>query len=119
MVGQSKFGHGANARVNDSKDDVGPETLTNDAGPVSPFWVGVGKVGIAAFVDQRPLRIGQKGVGQFLRMFRFETRRVRPDRSQCAMKAPDRRRVYSKMNIGRTGLLTDCEIFINVTQQLS
>ena len=63
MLGQPEFVHGANARVNDSKDDIGPETLPDDAGPVSPFCVGVGKVGISAFVDQRPLRIGQKGLG--------------------------------------------------------
>ena len=63
MPGQAEFVHGANARVNDPKDNVGAETLTDDAGPVSPFCVGVSKVGIAALVNQRPLRIRQKGVG--------------------------------------------------------
>jgi hypothetical protein len=35
------------------------------------------------------------------------------------MKAPNRRRVYSKVNVGSTGLLANCEIFINVMQQPS
>lgn len=35
------------------------------------------------------------------------------------MKAPNWRRVYSKVDVGSTSLLTNCEIFINVTQQLS
>ena len=50
-------------RVDDAKDDVDAETLPDDAGPVSSRFVGVGKVGIAALVNQRPLSIAQKGVG--------------------------------------------------------
>ena len=35
------------------------------------------------------------------------------------MKAPDRRCIYSKVDVGGTSLLTNCEIFINVMQQPS
>ena len=63
MLGQTKFIHRANARIDNAKDDIGAETLTDDAGPISSVAVGVSKIGVTALKHQCALVFGKKGVG--------------------------------------------------------
>src|SRR5437762_8528931 len=85
VLGQTELVHGANACIDDSENNISAKTLADDTGAISSFFVGIGKVGIAAFIHQRALRIGQKRVGQLLCLFLLEPRGVRPDWPQRAM----------------------------------
>ena len=81
-----------------------------------PKLIRVGKIGIAALVQLRLLQVGKKTFRQRCGFFRREPRRIRPDRLQRSVQAPDRRRVDAEMNVGRAGLLADGQIFVDVSK---
>ena len=118
MLGQPEVIHRAHFCVDDAKDEIDAETLPHDARTISAELIRVSKIGIAALVQVRSVQIREKAFCERKRLVRRETRCVGPNRLQCSMQPPERRRVYAKMNIRDTGTLSDGQVFIDMRQRV-
>ena len=114
MLRQAELVHRAHFRVDDAEDEIDAETLTHNARAIAAKLIRVSKIGIAAFVELRSVQFRKKTFGKRERLFRIETRRIRPNRLQRSVQSPERRRVYAKMNIGRARTLSDGQVFIDM-----
>ena len=116
MLGQTELIHRAHDRVDDAKDKIDTETLAHDARAKSSERIGVGKIGVATFLQLRSLPTGEEPGGQRIGLLRREWRCIRPDRLKNSVQSPNRGRVYAKMNIGRARLLPDRQVIIDMGQ---
>lgn len=118
MLGQSELVHRPHLRVDDAKDEIDAQSLTDDARAITAGRIRVGKIGVTAVIQLRLLRVREKAFGQGKRLFGCETLSVRPDRLERSMQSPDRGGIYSEMHIRCAGSLAERKIFIDVRERV-
>jgi hypothetical protein len=106
-------------RIDDAENDVGAEPMPGHTCAISAEGVGIREIGIAALLQQVPLRIGEKCLRQRVRLLGRESISLGPYRLQCSMQTPDRWRIYTEMNIGSASLASNGKVIVNVMQQMS
>ena len=110
---QAEVVHRPDAGVDDAENEIGPETLSDDAGPEAAELRRISEIDVAAFVELRALKFIQETSGERGGIFRRERRHVRPDRLKGAVQSPKRRGVDPEMHIGRAPFLPDREVLID------
>src|SRR5438132_6049088 len=116
MLWQTELIHGAHLGVDNAEDEIDTEPLAHHAGAETTELIGVGKICVAALVQLRLLQVGEEFLRERERIVRSQRRSVGPDRLQSSVQTPERRRVHTKMNIGRASFLPDRQILIDVSE---
>ena len=111
---QTQLIHRAHVGADDAENEIDPEPLPNDAGAKAPEVGGIGEIDVAALVQLRHLRLGQETGGERGGIFRGQFRRVRPDRLEISVQAPERRGIDSEVNVGSADFLAEGQILIDM-----
>src|SRR5437016_2486604 len=99
MIGQTELVHRAYLCVDDTEDEIDTEPLAHDARTETTDLICVSEVGVAALVQLGLLQGGQEFLGERECIVRSQTRSIGPDGLQRSMQTPERRRVYTEMNV--------------------
>ncbi len=114
LLGQTELIHRAHLGVDDAKHEIDPEALTDDAGAVATKRIRIGEVSVATLVQLGLVQLREKTLRQSKGLVRRETRCLGPDWLKRSVQSPERRRVYSQVNIRGAGVLPDSQIIIDV-----
>ena len=92
--------------------------MPDDAGAETAEIVCVGKIDIPAFLKLGFLRVGQKRIGQALRILIGQDRGLKPDRLQNAVAPPDGPGVHPQVDVGGVRFLPDTQVMVHVIEGL-
>jgi len=104
--------------VDNAEDKIDTEPLAHHAGAETAELTGVGKIGITALVSTAS-SASRRGISpperECIRPKSKAQRRAKI-RLQSSVQTPERRRVHTKMNIGRAASCPDRQILIDVSE---